>query len=428
MPFGIRILIDGDFYYMKDKLFSSFEYVKTFIKWMVVSVLIGVVGGSVGSLFHKCIDLATETRVAHSRLLFLLPFGGIVICALYSLTKTRVDTNRVIESVRGDQNVPWYMAPLIFVSTVITHLLGGSAGREGAALQLGGSIGYNLGKLLRLKEGDLHIIVMAGMSAVFAALFGTPLTAMFFALEVTSVGIMYYAGLLPCAIAALTAASIAAFFGLSPVRFDFVSFPELSVGFAVKTVILAILCALVCIVFCTALQKCEHYSEKLVKNKYLRTLVGSLIIVVLTLALGTRDYNGAGMDVIARALAGDARIWDFAVKIIFTAITIASGFKGGEIVPAFFIGSTFGCVMASVLGVPAGCGAAIGFVALFCGVVNCPVASVLLALEVFGVANVPVFAIVCGVTYMMSGYCGLYKSQKIMYSKLEAKYVNTNAG
>ncbi len=413
---------------MKTKFLSSLEYLKTFLKWSVISLIIGGIGGIVGSLFHRCIDLATEVRVGTPWLISLLPVGGLVITALYSLTKTHVDTNRVIESVRGDQNVPWYMAPLIFVSTVITHLLGGSAGREGAALQLGGSIGYNVGKALRLKDGDLHIIVMAGMSAVFAALFGTPLTAMFFALEVTSVGIMYYAGLLPCVISALMATSIAKLFGLSPVRFDFVTFPSLSVGFAVKSVILAVLCALVCIAFCTTLQKCEHYAEKLIKNKYLRTLAGSLIIVALTLIIGTRDYNGAGMDVITRALSGEADIWAFAVKIIFTAITIASGFKGGEIVPAFFIGSTFGCVMASVLGLPAGYSAAIGFVALFCGVVNCPVASVLLALEVFGAESVPVFAVVCGVTYMMSGYCGLYKSQKIMYSKLEAKYVNTNAG
>ena len=412
---------------MKAKFISSLEYIKAFIKWTAISLLIGTIGGSVGSLFHKCIDIATEARSEYSWLLFLLPLGGFAISALYSLTKTRVDTNRVIESVRGDQNVPWYMAPLIFVSTVITHLFGGSAGREGAALQLGGSIGYNLCRLLRLGESDLHIIVMAGMSAVFAALFGTPLTAMFFALEVTSVGIMYYAGLLPCVVSALLASVIAKSFGLSPVRFDFVEFPALSTELVVKTVVLAVLCAFVCILFCTALQKCEHISEKLVRNKYLRAFLGGTLIVVMSVLLGTRMYNGAGMDVIERAMAGDAEPEAFLLKILFTAVTIAAGFKGGEIVPAFFVGSTFGCVAASFLGLPAGFGAAIGFVALFCGVVNCPVASVLLAFEVFGADSVLIFALVCGVTYMMSGYCGLYKSQKIMYSKLEAKYVNTNA-
>ncbi len=412
---------------MKTKILASLEYIKTFLKWSAISLLVGTVGGVVGSLFHKCIDLATEARGEFSWLVFLLPVGGIVICALYSLTKTRVDTNRVIESVRGNRNVPWYMAPLIFVSTVITHLLGGSAGREGAALQLGGSIGYNLGKLVRLGESDLHIIVMSGMSAVFAALFGTPLTAIFFALEVTSVGIMYYAGLLPCVVSALLASVIAKAFGLSPVRFDFVEFPSLGAGVIIKTVVLAVLCAFVCILFCTALQKCEHYSEKLIKNKYLRAFTGGAVIVILTVLLGTYDYNGAGMNVIENAMRGEAGTEAFLLKIIFTAITIAAGFKGGEIVPAFFVGSTFGCVAAALLGLPGGYGAAIGFVALFCGVVNCPVASVLLALEVFGADSVLLFVLVCGVTYMMSGYCGLYTSQKIIYSKLEAKYINTNA-
>ncbi len=412
---------------MKEKIISSLAYVRTFFKWVVISLVVGAVGGIVGSVFHKCIDFATETRDEHSWLIYLLPLGGLVITALYSLCKTKVDTNRVIESVRTKEDIPWFMAPLIFVGTVITHLLGGSAGREGAALQLGGSIGYNLGRLFRLNAGDSHIIVMSGMSAVFAALFGTPLTAVFFALEVTSVGVMYYAGLLPCVISAMCACIIAELFGISPVRFNLFEFPALSLEVVAKTVVLAALCAVVCIVFCTAIKICEHYTEKFIHNSFLRAFLGGMAIVLLTVALGTYDYNGAGMHVIERAINGEANWEAFLIKIIFTAITISAGFKGGEIVPAFFIGSTFGCVVGSLLGLPAGFGAAVGFVALFCGVVNCPVASVLLALEVFGPESILVFALVCGVSYMMSGYCGLYKSQKIMYSKLEAKYINANA-
>lgn len=412
---------------MKEKIISSLAYVRTFFKWVVISLVVGAVGGIVGSVFHKCIDFATEARGEHSWLVYLLPLGGLIIAALYSLCKTKVDTNLVIESVRTEENVPWYMAPLIFVGTVITHLLGGSAGREGAALQLGGSIGYNLGRLFRLNAGDSHIIVMSGMSAVFAALFGTPLTAVFFALEVTSVGVMYYAGLLPCVISAMCACIIAELFGISPVRFNLFELPALSLEVVAKTVVLAALCAVVCIVFCTAIKVCEHYMEKLIHNVFVRALVGGAIIVLLTIVFGTYDYNGAGMHIIERAMTGQANWEAFLLKIIFTAITISAGFKGGEIVPAFFVGSTFGCVIGSLLGLPAGFGAAVGFVALFCGVVNCPVASVLLALEVFGPESILVFALVCGVSYMMSGYCGLYKSQKIMYSKLEAKYINANA-
>ncbi|MBQ4544191.1 MAG: chloride channel protein [Oscillospiraceae bacterium] len=411
---------------MKEKAIISLSYIKTFLKWIVISVLVGAVGGAVGSLFHKSIDYVTELRQINPGIIWLMPLGGVVIAVLYGISGKRIDTNRVIESVRSEKDIPWFMAPLIFVGTVITHLTGGSAGREGAALQLGGCIGYNMGRMMRLDSGNLHIIVMAGMSAVFTALFGTPLTAIFFALEVTSVGVMYYAGLLPCIISSLCAYFIASLSGNSPVQFS-VTFPEITAGILVKTVVLAILCAVICILFCASIQKGEHYAEKYIKNKYLRAMLGGTLLVVLTFALKTYDYNGAGMSVIENAMNGHARYEAFLLKILFTAITISAGFKGGEIVPAFFVGATFGCVVAPVLGLSPGVGAAIGFIALFCGVVNCPVASVLLAFEVFGADSVLIFVLVCGVSYMMSGYCGLYKSQKILYSKLEAKYVNTNA-
>ena len=190
--------------------------------------------------------------------------------------------------------------------------------------------------------------------------------------------------------------------------------------------IFAILCALVSILFCPSIKYFTNLSKKRIPNSYLRAFLGGCLIVVLTILVRTTDYNGAGMDVISRAMEGIAKPEAFLLKIIFTVITISAGFKGGEIVPTFFIGSTFGCVVGGLLGLEPSFGAAIGFVALFCGVVNCPIASILLALEVFGSKSILIFAIVCGVSYMMSGYYGLYSSQKIMYSKLEAKYININ--
>ena len=166
--------------------------------------------------------------------------------------------------------------------------------------------------------------------------------------------------------------------------------------------------------------------EKLFKNKYLRAFVGAVVIVLLTLLVGTRDYNGAGMDIITRAISGEAKPEAFLLKILFTAVTIATGFKGGEIVPTFFIGSTFGCVASPLFGLDPTLGAAIGFIALFCGVVNCPVASIILSLEVFGPEGILFFAIACSVSYMMSGYFGLYESQKILYSKINDEYININ--
>lgn len=407
---------------------SPIEYIKVLIKWIIIAVVVGIIGGVIGSLFHLSIDYATELRMHNWWLLLLLPIGGIAIAGMYSLFKKKgkISTDRVIESARDNESVPLVMAPLIFISTCITHLLGGSAGREGAALQLGGSIGYNIGKTFRLKNNDIHTVVMSGMSAVFAALFGTPLTAAFFALEVTSVGVFHYVGLVPCIISSITAFAIAGKFGLPPVRFNIATPDALNIPVMGKVIILAILCAMVSMLFCVAIKKCEHYSDKLIPNKFLRAFIGGAIIVGLSFAIGSFDYNGAGMDVITKALHGEARYEAFILKIIFTAITISAGFKGGEIVPAFFIGSTFGCIAGSFLGLDPVFGAAIGFVALFCGVVNCPIASTILALEVFGADSILIMATVCGVSYMMSGYFGLYKSQKIVYSKLNEDLIDKN--
>lgn len=410
---------------LKKQIKFIIDYLVMFLKWIVVASLVGAVGGLVGSIFHIGIDYVTELREKCYFLLFLLPFGGIAIMAIYALFKKqgKIDTNRVIESVRKNKEVPLIMVPLIFVSTLITHLIGGSAGREGAALQIGGGIGYNIGKLLRLSENHSRIIVMAGMSSVFAALFGTPITAAIFALEVTSVGVLHYAGLFPCVIASVVAYSIALLFGISPVRFAIPDMEAYSVEALGKVVVLALLFALVSILFCVTIEKGEKFSKKIFKNKYYRAFGCGLIVLILTIIVGNTEYNGAGMGIISRAiLSGEADYGAFLIKLIFTAFTIAAGFKGGEIVPAFFVGSTFGCVFGSLLGLNPGFAAALGFVALFCGVVNCPIASLILSLEVFGIEGILFFAIVCSISYMMSGYFGLYKSQKIVYSKLDDEY------
>ena len=402
------------------KWFSpSFEYLKVLLKWIVIAAVVGTIGGVIGSLFHICIDIATEHRTENWWIILFLPAGGLAITFMYQLFKKsgQISTNRVIKSVQDDENVPFIMVPLIFISTCITHLLGGSAGREGAAIQLGGSLGYNIGKFFKLKEGSMHIIVMAGICSVFSALFGTPLTATFFAMEVINVGIWHYASFIPCLLSSITAFGISSLFGLPGVRFTIASI-TLSPILVFRTIILAILCALVGILFCQTIKKCESVLDKAFPNPYLRTVFGSILIIVLTFGLGTFDYNGAGMDVISRAIGGEARYEAFILKILFTAITIAAGFKGGEIVPAFFIGSTFGCVAGQILGISPSLGAAIGFTALFCSVVNCPVASTILALEVFGSDSVLIMAIACGVSFMMSGYFSLYETQKFAFSKL----------
>ncbi|MGN0143382.1 MAG: chloride channel protein [Clostridium sp.] len=402
--------------------------IQAFIKWIIIALITGGVGGIVGSIFHLSVEFATNTRNQYPWILYLLPFGGLIIVFLYKKgMKEDPGTNLVINSIRTDGKVPFMMSPLIFIGTVITHLLGGSAGREGAALQLGGSIGSQIGNLLRLDEKDMHLITLCGMSGVFSALFGTPLTAAFFSMEVISVGIIYYSAFIPCIVSSIAAYAVSLCFGLAPVRFDLNIFPELSVLNIVKVMILGSLCAVVSIIFCEMLHKSSKLLKKFIPNSYLRVFLGGSIIIVMTLIVGSRDYNGAGMDIITNAVNGTARPEAFILKMIFTAVTINVGYKGGEIVPTFFIGSTFGCIFGSLLGLDPCFGAAVGLVAMFCGVVNTLITSIILSIELFGAGNIMLFAVACGVSYMESGYYSLYTSQKIMYSKIKAEYINRNA-
>ena len=401
-------------------------YAAALLKWIVVGGLVGGVGGVVGALFHLGVNYATSVRLAHPWVLYLLPLGGLVIAGLYRLCKLEgKGTNAVIESVHFGSDVPVLLVPLIFVSTVITHLCGGSAGREGAALQIGGGIGYRTGRLLHLGEKDLPLATLCGMSGVFSALFGTPLTATVFALEVISVGVLYYAGLVPCITAAMTGYLISLLLGVPPTRFT-VAMPALDAWTMLLVLVLAILCALVSILFCRGLHITEHLAARLVKNSYLRAAAGGVVIIALTLLLGTTDYNGAGMDVIQRALNGQANGWAWLLKLLFTAITIGCGFKGGEVVPSFFVGAAFGCWVGTLLGLPPAFAAAIGLVAVFCGAVNCPIASVVLSVEMFGAEGMLYFAMACAISYVLSGYCGLYSSQTILCSELRAEFINVH--
>lgn len=408
---------------LKERVAHIGQYAVTLLKWMVLGGVIGLVGGIIGSLFHIGVDTATQVRLAHSWVLYLMPVGGIAIVGLYRLTKTEgKGTNDIIASVHFGEQVPGLLVPVIFVSTVITHLCGGSAGREGAALQIGGGIGYQAGRLLRLGEKDLPLATLCGMSGVFAALFGTPLTATVFALEVISVGVLYYAGLVPCLTAALTGYLVSVLMGVPPTRFT-VTVPGLEVRTMLLVMVLALLCAVVSILFCRGLHGVEHLLKRTLKNPYLRVAVGAAVLIGLTL-LTNGDYNGAGMEVIGRAIAGQADPWAWVWKLLFTAITIGCGFKGGEVVPSFFVGAAFGCVAAGWLGLPAGFGAAMGLVSVFCGAVNCPLASIILSVELFGSGDLLYFAMACSISYLISGYCGLYSSQTILYSKLRAEFIN----
>ncbi len=389
----------------------------------------GSAGGLIGTLFHVSVEKVTEYRLENNWVLYFLPIGGIIIAFLYKSFKMSdsTGTNQIIDSIRSDQQVPVRLAPLIFISTVITHLFGGSAGREGAALQIGGSIGSFVGNIFKLDEKDKHIIVLCGMSGVFSALFGTPLTATFFAMEVISIGVIYYSSMVACLVSSTVAYGISLYYGVEPVHYHLNYIPEISIKTVIATVILAASLAGLSIIFCITIHKTEHLLKHKIKNAYIRGFTGGLTILILSLLVGTNDYNGAGMNIIANAINGIVKPEAFLLKIIFTTITLGAGFKGGEIVPTFFIGATFGCLIGGIIGLDPGFSAAIGLIALFCAVVNAPVASIILSVELFGIGGFLLFGIACSVAYILSGYYGLYSSQKIVYSKLKAEFININA-
>uniref|UniRef100_UPI004056076E chloride channel protein n=1 Tax=Acetatifactor sp. TaxID=1872090 RepID=UPI004056076E len=397
-----------------------------FVKWVVVSGVIGVVVGIVGSVFGLSMEHVTALREEYPRLLLGLPAAGVVIVFLYHIARRDHDkgTNGVLAAVRSEERLPIVMAPLIFVSTLFTHLFGGSSGREGAALQLGGSIGGWFGKLFHMDEADEKTIIMCGMSACFSALFGTPMAAAIFAMEVVNVGVMYYAAFVPCVFASLVAAGVAHAWGVHSEAMTILEIPELTMRGSLKIMLLALLCAVVSIAFCKLLHTVSKQGKKWFPNPYLRVLTAGVAIVIITANLQTTDYMGAGIHIIQRCITeGEGRPEAFLIKMILTALTLGAGYKGGEIVPSFFIGASFGCLVGEMVGLSPSLCAAVGMIAVFCGVTNSPITALLIALELFGMDAFPYFILAIAISYRLSGYSSLYSGQKILYSKYKVENV-----
>lgn len=413
----------------KDKLIRELNNYKEILILLIIGLCTGTIVGLVGTAFYYGIKFATAFRTEHDFIILLLPFAGLFIVFMYRVCRDYEDkgTNLVITSISEGDNLPLKKAPLIFIASVVTHLFGGSAGREGAALQIGGSIGYNLGKAARQGDERLKIFTMCGMAAAFSALFGTPMTAAIFAMELESVGIMYYSALVPCVVSALVANGIAQQLGTVPDVFTVSYIPEFTIKTACLAGLLAIMCAAVSIVFCVGMHRTGRLYKRLFKNPYIRIFVGGCIVVALTFIVGNRYYNGAGMNVIEMAIEGTAPSPAFILKILFTCLTLGAGYKGGEIVPSLYIGATFGCLFANIFNLTPALSASIGMGALFCGVTNCPISALLICFEMFGYNGMPYYLIAIALSYASSGYFSLYKSQKIMYSKYHNKYINKQA-
>jgi H+/Cl- antiporter ClcA len=407
----------------QDKIKRDFShsriYIKMLLKWSFLSIISGIICGFIGAAFHYAVNYATEIRLAHNWLIFFLPIAGLLIVFIYRQCGVKKDegTNLVISSIREKHDLPANMIVLIFIGTVLTHLCGGSTGREGAALQIGGSTGFLLGRIFHLDENEKRIITMSGMSALFTALFGTPLAATVFSMEVITIGMMEYAAFLPCILASMIALAITNFLGIEEFAYTITSIPELSLSNGLKIVVIAVSACLISAIFVKGMQYTTTFFVQKFPNQYIRVLVGGVIVVLLTLLSGSNNYNGAGMDMINASFAGKIVWYACIVKILFTIITMSSGFKGGEIIPSFFIGATLGNVLGSCMGMDISFAAAIGMICVFCCVVNCPTASVMMSIELFGSTNVLYFAFACAICFLLSGYFSLYSAQGFAQSK-----------
>ena len=361
--------------------------------------------------------------------------GGLSIILLYRACGMEKDrgTNLVLVAVREHEPMKLRTAPLIFLSTVITHLVGGSAGREGAALQLGASISNKIAHRLGVEPEEGRMLTVCGMAAAFSALFGTPLTAAIFALEVVHVGIIQYAALVPAFLSSLTGFLLAGYLGVPPTAYTVSGLPVLSPLALVQVVVMGGLCAALSVLFCKVMHGTGRLYAKYLPDARVRAVAGGFIMIGLSLldgGLSDQVYNGAGGNLVQAAVTGNGagvEPWGFLVKIVFTALTLGAGFRGGEIVPTFACGATFGCVAGPLIGLSPSFGGALGTVAAFCGVTNCPLSSILLAYELFGGGGLPLFALAIAVSYRLSGYTGLYSEQQIVYSKRTPHQIDKKA-
>ena len=383
------------------------------LKLCALGAFAGILGGLVGTAFSYLLSFVTDLRESTPWLILFLPLGGVLTVLVYRYFKMDAHrgVNEIIPQLKSGSKIRAVAAPLIFVSTAITHLFGGSAGKEGAALQIGGAGGAAVSDVLKLKGRCRTVFIMSGMCALFASVFGTPLTALFFVLEFkVSKRTLPWAAL-PCFIASMVAKKCASLSGVAEERINLDFAASFSPILILKILVLAIGIALAGAVMCFAFEKGKEWAKKAISNPLIRTLAFSLLIILLTAAVGDMRYNGSGMHMAISAVEGNSDWYDFLLKILFTSVTIAAGFKGGEIVPAFCVGATFGCFFGGVLGLDVGLAAALGLVGLFCCAANSFVGAVFLGIELFGFSVLPYVALICVPLWLLSSPKGLFENR-----------------
>ncbi len=420
------------------KSFEQLPIANYLVKWTFMVLPVAIAIGSIVALFLWLLNQVTLLRWQNAWLLYLLPIAGILIYFLYEKMgkKTEAGNNLILDEIHEpDGGVPARIAPLVLATTLITHLFGGSAGREGTAIQMGGGLAGLFGRWFRLSAADLRILLMAGIAAGFAAVFGTPVAGTVFAMEVIAIGSIKYDALLPCLLASIIADITCTTWGIHHTAYTIQYSKLANEGFfSVNLILLAkvllagIAFGLTAYLFGALQHSIKNTVNQYIKIKWLIPALGGVFIIALTFLIGTRDYLGLGVvsqnqdgiSIVAAFKQGGVTDWSWLWKLIFTVITLGTGFKGGEVTPLFFIGAALGNTIAIITGAPVDLFAAIGFIAVFAGATNTPLACTIMGVELFGGEHILYFAIACFAAYYFSGHAGIYQSQRIGHSKLKA--------
>ena len=402
------------------------------LKWLFITLIAGALIGSASALLLVSLDFVTNYRESHLWIIALLPVAGLVIGLIYHYLGSSIvkGNNYLIEEIHSPKDIiPLKMAPLIYIGTVITHLFGGSAGREGTAVQMGGAIADQFSRIFKLKQRDHKIMIMVGISAGFASVFGTPLAGAVFALEVIIVGRMRYEAILPSFLAAIFAHLTCHTWGVAHTHYSSPDVPSLSVLNILLVIGVGILCGLAAMLFSRMVHFWSEQAKDKVKYAPLRPFLGGIVIAVRLWLLGTTKYFGLGVATFVESFSVQQEWYSFLLKILLTTFTIGVGFKGGEVTPLFFIGATLGSALFCIIPLPMALLAGIGFVAVFSGATNTPIACTLMGIELFGAESGIYIGLACVVAYMFSGHTGIYASQivgspkHLIYGKIKGRHI-----
>ncbi|GAB6169829.1 voltage-gated chloride channel family protein [Clostridium carnis] len=387
---------------------------KVILKLSLYSVIVGIIGGTIIGLFLISLEKVTMLNKKYYWLIFILPISGAIMTYLYEAygRNSHKGNNIIIENINGsNEKINLLMAPLVFCGTVLAHLFGASVGREGTGVQIGGTIASFIGEKFRIKANEKKILLIAGVATGFSAVFGTPLAGTIFALELATIGKITYDAFLPAIVGAFVGNSVVNFIGVSHSHYKIAEVENFESNIIIKVIIMAICFGIASKLFTVFTHKFKVVFSKYFKQKYIRTFIGGIIMVLVTIIIGNRMYNGLSLGLLNDAFDGNIEYYSFFIKLLLTTLCLGAGFQGGEVTPLFVIGSTLGSTLALILGLPFEFAASLGLVGVFAGATKTPIASFVLGVELFGTNNMAFIMIVCIISIFISGKKGIYGSQ-----------------